>query len=110
MFRERGWTFAILYRTCYRGKVDILINNGPGEEQRSADLDPALISAYVQRLREAAGTILVSDEKLFELAAQMPNVAGQTQETLLPEQWSTVARRHFRMPAQTHHFQSRRKK
>lgn len=93
MFREREMDIRNLVSgLVIRGKVDILINNDPGEEQRSADLDPALISAYVQRLREAAGTILVSDEKLFELAAQMPNVAGQTQETLLPEQWNTVAK------------------
>ncbi len=93
MFREREMDIRNLVSgLVIRGKVDILINNDPGEEQRSADLDPALISAYVQRLREAAGTILVSDEKLFELAAQMPNVAGQTQETLLPEQWSTVSK------------------
>ena len=89
--------------------MDILINNDPGEEQRSADLDPALISAYVQRLREAAGTILVSDEKLFELAAQMPNVAGQTQETLLPEQWSTVAKALPGCPAQSSPFSESRK-
>lgn len=90
-FRDREMDIRnIIGAEVVRGKIDFLINNDPGEEVRVTDLNPTLILDYHRQLKEMSKNFSISDEKLFELALNLPNLNTSTQEVIAAEDWPLV--------------------
>lgn len=90
-FRDREMDIRnIIGAEVVRGKIDFLINNDPGEEVRATDLNPTLILDYHRQLKEMSKNFSISDEKLFELALNLPNLNTSTQEVIAAEDWPFV--------------------
>ncbi|KRP04754.1 MAG: hypothetical protein ABR94_09380 [Sphingobacteriales bacterium BACL12 MAG-120802-bin5] len=91
MFREKEMDLRnLIAGQVVRGKVDCSINNEPGEELRNIELNPELVNAYMSQLKAMAAGLSISDERLFELTVQMPNLTSTAQEVFDPEYWPVV--------------------
>ncbi len=91
MFREKEMDIRnLIAGKVVRGKVDCTINNEPGEELRNIELNPELVQAYMSQLKMMAAGLSISDERLFELTVQMPNLTTTAQEVFNPESWPVV--------------------
>jgi len=91
MFREREMDIRQLIASCVvRGKADININNDPGDESKNGELNPELIIFYMKQLKAISANLELSDERLFELSLQLPNIAAGTQDALDPKDWPLV--------------------
>jgi uncharacterized protein (TIGR00255 family) len=91
LFRDKEMDIRnIIGAEVVRGKIDFLINNDPGEEVKLADLNPTLIMEYHRQLKDMSKGLSMSDEKLFELALQLPNLTASTQEVMDANDWPLV--------------------
>ena len=81
---------AMLASVVERGKTDIIFSTGNSADEQAPGLNTALLTAYYNSLKSLADQLGASDQNLFSVALQLPEVMNQPTIEMSEEEWASL--------------------